>query len=130
MNDILNTADLNLLVDKFYQKLLSDSSISYIFTDVVKIKLAEHLPILVTFWSQAIFNTGGYFKNLTQIHLDISEKEYLTPETVKLNLENHYWISNSFISKLSKMAPNLQQLSLRRMPQITNQFFAEAFKEL
>jgi hypothetical protein len=57
-------------------------------------------------------------------------KEYLTPETVKLNLENHYWISNSFISKLSKMAPNLRQLSLRRMPQITNQFFAEAFKEL
>ena len=78
MEDILNTADLNLLVDKFYQKLLSDNSISYIFTDVVKINLEAHLPILVTFWSQAIFNTGGYFNNLTQIHLDISEKEYLT----------------------------------------------------
>ncbi len=80
MEDILNTDDLYLLVDKFYQKLLSDISISYIFTDVVKINLEEHLPILVTFWSQAIFNTGGYFNNLTQIHLDISEKEYLTPE--------------------------------------------------
>ena len=80
MKDILNKADLNLLVDKFYQKLLSDNSISYIFTDVVKIKLEEHLPILVIFWSQAIFDTGGYFNNLTQIHLDISEKEYLTPE--------------------------------------------------
>jgi len=34
-------------------------------------------------------------------------KQLLTPETLKLNLENHYWISNSFISKISKMAPNL-----------------------
>ncbi len=80
MKDILNTDDLYLLVDEFYKKLLADKSISYIFTDVIKIKLDEHLPILVTFWSQSIFNTGGYFNNLTQIHLNVSEKEYLTPE--------------------------------------------------
>jgi len=47
-------------------------------------------------------------------------KEYLTETTGKVNLENHYWISNSFISKLGRMSPNLQELSLRRMPQITN----------
>ena len=57
-------------------------------------------------------------------------KEYLTNETVKVNLENHYWISNSFISKLGRMSPNLQELSLRRMPQITNQVFAEVFDHL
>ena len=38
------------------------------------------MPILVTFWSQGILGTGGYTKNLTQIHLDINEKEYLSPE--------------------------------------------------
>jgi hypothetical protein len=47
-------------------------------------------------------------------------KEYISGETAKINLENHYWISNSFISKLGRMAPNLLELSLRRMPQITN----------
>ena len=57
MKDILNSDDLHLLVEDFYRKLLLDKSINYIFTDVVKIKLEEHLPILVTFWSQAIFNT-------------------------------------------------------------------------
>ena len=61
MKDIENQDDLYYLVDNFYKRLLSDASISYIFTDVVKIKLEEHLPILVTFWSQAIFDTGGYF---------------------------------------------------------------------
>ena len=80
MKDIENNDDLYVLVDAFYKKLLSYSSISYIFTEVVKIKLEEHLPILVIFWSQSLFNTGGYFKNLTNIHLDINAKEYLSPE--------------------------------------------------
>jgi hemoglobin len=80
MKDIENQDDLYFLVHHFYQRLLSDAAISYIFTDVVKIKLEEHLPILVTFWSQAIFDTGGYFNNLTKIHLDINDKEKLTPE--------------------------------------------------
>lgn len=84
MNDIQNNDDLYLLVDEFYKKLLSDSSIAYIFTEVVKIKLEEHLPILVTFWSQSLFNTGGYFKNLTNIHLDVNQKEYLSPELFKI----------------------------------------------
>ncbi len=84
MKDIQNQDDLYLLVDEFYKKLLSDESIAYIFTDVVKIKIEEHLPILVTFWSQAILNTGGYTNNLTQIHLDINRKEHLTPELFKI----------------------------------------------
>ena len=84
MIDIESKDDLYLLVDAFYKKLLEDTSIAYIFTDIVKIKLEEHLPILVTFWSQSLFNTGGYFKNLTQIHLDINQKEYLSPELFKI----------------------------------------------
>jgi hemoglobin len=92
MNDIQTQEDLFLLVDEFYKKLLSDDSISYIFTDVVKIKLEEHLPILVTFWSQGILGTGGYTKNLTQIHLDVNEKEYLSPELFKIWL-NHFYNS-------------------------------------
>ena len=89
MQDIQTQEDLNLVVDEFYKKLLADKSIGYIFTDVVKIKLEEHLPILVTFWSQGILGTGGYYKNLTQIHLDVNEKEYLSPELFKIWL-NHF----------------------------------------
>jgi hemoglobin len=84
MKDIQNQDDLLQLVTLFYNKLLADESISYIFTEVVKIKLEEHLPILVTFWSQAVLGTGGYTNNLTQIHLDVSEKSYLSPELFKI----------------------------------------------
>lgn len=90
MNDIQTQEDLYLLVDEFYKKLLADDSISYIFTDVVKIKIEEHLPILVTFWSQGILGTGGYTRNLTQLHLDIDTKEHLTPELFNIWL-NHFY---------------------------------------
>jgi hemoglobin len=92
MNDIQNQDDLHLLVGEFYKKLLADNKISYIFTDIVKIKLEEHLPILVTFWSQAILGTGGYTNNLTNIHLDINKIERLTPELFQIWL-NHFYAS-------------------------------------
>jgi hemoglobin len=90
MNDIQNQDDLYLLVDAFYKRLLNDDAISYIFTEVVKIKIEEHLPILVTFWSQVVLGTGGYTNNLTQIHLDINQKEYLSPELFEIWLGHFY----------------------------------------
>jgi hemoglobin len=80
MKDIQTPEEIYIVVDEFYKKLLADEKISYLFTDVVKIKLEEHLPILVTFWSQAILGTGGYVNNLTQIHLDVNAKSYLSKE--------------------------------------------------
>ena len=90
LTDIQTQSDLYFLVDEFYKKLLDNKRINYIFTDVVKIKIEEHLPILVTFWSQAILGTGGYAKNLTQIHLDVNAKENLTPELFKIWLHHFY----------------------------------------
>lgn len=92
MNDIQTQEDLYKVVDDFYKKLFADDAISYIFTDVVKVKLEEHLPILVTFWSQSILGTGGYFNNLTQIHLDLNAKSYLSKELFEIWL-NHFEIA-------------------------------------
>lgn len=118
MNDIQNQKDLYLVVDEFYKKLLSDESISYIFTDVVKIHLEDHLPILVTFWSQAILGTGGYTNNLTQIHLDIDKKEPLTPELFKIWL-NHFYttVDSNFIGEKAEKIKT-QALSIATIMQI------------
>lgn len=122
MKDILNTDDIYILVTDFYSKLLLDKSISYIFTDVVKIKLEEHLPILVTFWSQAIFNTGGYFNNLTQIHLDISEKEYLTPELFDIWLYHFNTAVDENFTGINSDKIKTQALSLSTVMQIKINF--------
>ena len=82
MNDVQIQDDLYIIVDEFYKKLFADKRISYIFTEVIPVheKLEEHLQILVKFWSQAILGTGGYFNNLTQIHLDVDIKSHLSKE--------------------------------------------------
>ena len=118
MKDIENQEDLYLLVDEFYKKLLADPSISYIFTDVVKIKILEHLPILVTFWSQAILGTGGYTKNLTEIHLDIDKKEHLTPELFKIWLEHFYTTVDELFAGQKAEQIKTQALSIATIMQI------------
>ena len=118
MKDIQTQNDLYLLVDEFYKKLLSDATIRYIFTDVVKIKIEEHLPILVTFWSQAILGTGGYFKNLTQIHLDINAKEHLTPEMFKTWLHHFFTtVDENFIGEKAEQIKT-QALNIATIMQI------------
>ena len=88
MKDIETRADLELLLRAFYNRLLSDASISYMFTDVARINLEEHLPHITDFWEQSLFYTGNYRKNVLQIHKDLNSKEKLT--------ESHFttWLSN------------------------------------
>jgi hemoglobin len=118
VKDIQNQDDLYVLVDEFYKKLLQDKTISYIFTDIVKIKIEEHLPILVTFWSQAILGTGGYVKNLTQIHLDIDKKEPLTKELFDIWLSHFYsTVDENFIGENSEKIKT-QALSIATIMQI------------
>lgn len=92
MKDIENRTDLELLLKEFYTRLLNDNSINYIFIDIAKIDLETHLPHITDFWEQSLFYTGGYKKNVMQIHLDINDKEKLTEEHFKTWL-NHFFES-------------------------------------
>lgn len=78
MTDIQTRADLELLMQRFYDRLLTDDSINYIFTDVAKIDLPQHLPHIVDFWELSIFHTGNYKKNVMKVHLNLNEIERLT----------------------------------------------------
>jgi hemoglobin len=76
-NDISNREDLLNLLTLFYNKLLADNSISYLFTDVAKIDLSHHLEILVNFWDSVLFQNDGYRKNAMQPHLVLHKKSPL-----------------------------------------------------
>jgi hemoglobin len=78
--DIANREDLLLLVKSFYEKLLGDPSISYIFTDVAKLDLEAHLPILVDFWDMVLFQSDTYQKNALQLHMHLHKQSPLTAE--------------------------------------------------
>jgi hemoglobin len=73
---------------------------------------------LVTFWSQAILGTGGYVKNLTQIHLDVNQKEHLTPELFKIWLHHFYTtVDENFVGVNSEKIKT-QALSIATVMQI------------
>lgn len=75
--DIQNRDDLLLLVSQFYEKLLADDTISYLFTDVAKINLTHHLPVLVDFWDSVLFQSDTYHKNAMQPHLTLHHQSPL-----------------------------------------------------
>jgi hemoglobin len=88
MKDISTRKDLELLMAAFYETLLADNAINYIFTRVAEIDLAAHLPHIVDFWEQNILNSGNYRNNVLKIHLDLNAKTPLTA--------NHFatWLSH------------------------------------
>ena len=90
MKDILNRADIDLLMRIFYNKLLDDPAISYVFTEVAKIDLENHLPIIASFWEQNILQTGNYKNNVLEIHRRLNLKEKLKPELFEIWLQHLY----------------------------------------
>jgi hemoglobin len=75
--DIRNRNDLYMLMKAFYEKLLADDSIGYLFTEVAKIDLDHHLPILVDFWDSLLFQSDTYRKNAMQPHMILHSKSPL-----------------------------------------------------
>ena len=75
--DIVERKDIDLLMKFFYDKLLADETISYIFTDVAKINIDEHLPVIADFWESVLLHKNVYHNNTMKIHLDLNNKSTL-----------------------------------------------------
>ena len=71
--DIGNPEDVQLLVDRFYEKIKTDKLVGFIFTDVMKVNWEKHIPVIVAFWQNALFYAGGYHGNALKKHLNINK---------------------------------------------------------
>lgn len=84
MKDINDRKDIDDLVEAFYVKALNDRKIGYIFTEVVELDLAKHLPIIADFWEMIIFRTVNfhekYGRSPIMKHVLLNEKENLKTE--------------------------------------------------
>lgn len=78
--NISSRQDLQQLISKFYEKLLADNSINYLFTDVARIDLDHHLPVLVDFWDSVLFQSDTYYKNAMQPHIHLHQRSPLKAE--------------------------------------------------
>ena len=77
---IQNREDIELLVNAFYGKVMRDDVIGYIFTDVAKISLDKHLPIMYSFWESMLLGNMNYKGNPMSAHLALNRQTPLTPE--------------------------------------------------
>ena len=84
-NDVIARADIEDIVERFYAAVLDDPIIGFIFTDVAKIELEHHLPIIVNFWADNLFKfkeiakEHQYAGNPLQKHLEVHNKLPLRP---------------------------------------------------
>jgi hemoglobin len=80
--DIKNREDIDQLMRLFYARAITDDLIGHIFTDVAKLDLEEHLPIIGDFWETMLFRTGDYARhgrNPLKVHGELSRKTALLP---------------------------------------------------
>ncbi len=75
--DIETRTDIDDLLNRFYLRAFDDETIGYIFTDIARLDLEHHLPVIGDFWETLLFGTGNYQKhgrNPLQIHAQLSLK--------------------------------------------------------
>jgi hemoglobin len=78
--DIQNRADIDKFIADFYKKAMTDEKIGYIFTEVAKIHVETHLPIICDFWENVLFQTPVYQGNPMNVHIALHQKSPLTSE--------------------------------------------------
>ncbi len=66
--DLAGRADIELLVNTFYEKVRSDDLLGFIFDDVAHTDWAAHLPKMYAFWETMIFRSGNYVGNPLAAH--------------------------------------------------------------
>jgi len=76
-HDIRDRADIQLLVDTFYEKVRADETIGYLFNEVAKVNWEQHLPRMYDFWENILFQTGGFKGNPMVAHVQLHQKSPL-----------------------------------------------------
>jgi hemoglobin len=90
--DLQDRSDISDLVVEFYRGAFADPLIGPIFTEVAKLDLDHHLPIMCDFWETVLFNAGLYRRNALQLHLALNTRHPLRPEHFDRWLE--LWVAN------------------------------------
>jgi hemoglobin len=79
-SDLTDRDDVRLLVEEFYRSAFGDPLIGPIFTDIARMDLQHHLPIMCDFWETVLFQAGLYRRNALQLHLALNAKFPLQQE--------------------------------------------------
>ncbi len=71
--DIINRQSLEQLMELFYSKALRDALIGHYFTEVVALDMQKHMPRIVDFWENILFDKSLYQGNAMQVHVHLHQ---------------------------------------------------------
>lgn len=77
-NDIATRADVELLVNTFYDGIRVHSLLGHIFNDMAKVNWETHLPKMYSFWSSLLLGEHSFTGNPMATHIALSKSIPLT----------------------------------------------------
>jgi hemoglobin len=72
--DIESRADLERLVRDFYTRAMADPVIGFIFTDVARLDLEAHVPVITDFWETILLGGRSYRGGAFRPHAELHDK--------------------------------------------------------
>ena len=75
MKKLETREDIELLVNKFYEKVGKDETIGFFFNNVAKVNWHLHLPKMYKFWETLLFGKASYKGNPMAAHFPINEMQ-------------------------------------------------------
>lgn len=85
--DIAGRAEIETLVNTFYDRVRTDDLLGFIFNDVAQTNWAAHLPRMYAFWETVLFRSGGYAGNPLAVHAK------LVPQTAMGREQFDRWLT-------------------------------------
>lgn len=70
-HDIRDRDDCERLVRTFYGRALADPVIGFLFTDVAKLDLDEHVPVITSFWETMLLGERTYGGGAFGVHANL-----------------------------------------------------------
>jgi hemoglobin len=78
--DIKKAKDIHRVVSSFFKKVKKDKLLSPYFADKTKADWEVFLPLMNSFWENALFYSGGYHGNPMQRHTEMNAIRAFSPE--------------------------------------------------
>jgi hemoglobin len=98
MRDIASTADIELLIDSFYENLLKIEDIKPVFAGI---NIESHLPHIVAFWDLVLFDKEGYKTNVFDKHRGLFIKTHMFDEWLNVFTQT---VDSLFVGEKAKLA--------------------------
>ncbi|SPM32379.1 Truncated hemoglobin YjbI [Mycobacterium rhizamassiliense] len=78
MNDLVDGADVEALLHRFYDRVLVDEVLAEPFAELRSTGLDAHIPTMSDFWQTVLFRAGRYRGSALNVHRGVHDRTPLS----------------------------------------------------